>query len=228
VTERLAVRLWLPDQPGMLAAVATRIAAVHGNVLGLEVLERSGEVAVDELLVELPGEGGADGLYRALQTIEGAGVEEVRTVPAGAEERGLRVIAAALAILETANAAASLSALVGLAGDLFDVGWSAVVDLHTETYLHCAGDVPRLDWVLAFVSGARSASPEGGSSGSGVMAGEMDDAALAVCIGRQVPFRRREHREFEMLVRVTDRVCRPLRGDRIPPGWAAQSRFPGG
>ncbi len=225
--ERLAVRIWLPDEPGMLAAVATRIAGIRGNVVGLEVLERSGQVAVDELMVELPEEGQADQLCRALQAIDGAGIEEIRTVPEGTEERGLQVIAAAVSILETANASASLSALVGLAGDLFEVEWSTVVDLHTETFLQCTGDPPRLDWLLAFVSGARSATPELGSSSSGVMAGEMEEAGLALCIGRQVPFRRREHREFEMLVRVTDRMCRPLRGDRIPPGWGSQPRFLG-
>jgi hypothetical protein len=225
--ERLVVRLWLPDEPGMLAAVATRIAAIRGNVVGLEVLERSGEVAVDELVVELPEAGQSDELCRALQAIDGAGIEEVRIVPAGAEERGLQVISAALAILETANASASLAALVGLAGDLFEVEWSAVVDLHTETTIQSTGETPRLDWLLAFVAGARSAAPESGSSGSGVMAGEMEDAGLVLCIGRTVPFRRREHREFEMLVRVTDRMCRPLRGDRIPPGWGSTPRFVG-
>src|SRR6185437_5025174 len=231
--ERLAVRLWLPDEPGMLAAVASRISGIRGNVVGLEVLERSGTVAVDELMVELPvdtadGADGVDELCRALQGIDGAGIEQVRSVPAGTEERGVQVVAAAVAILETANPSASLSALVGLAGDLFEVEWSAVVDVATGTVLQCTGEPPKVDWLLAFVSGARNATPSGGSSGSGVMAGEMVDAGLALCIGRPVPFRRREHREFEMLVTVTDRMCRSVRGDRIPPGWGSPRRFPGG
>ncbi|HEY1733435.1 MAG TPA: hypothetical protein VGG23_03225, partial [Acidimicrobiales bacterium] len=138
--ERLVVRLWLPDEPGMLAAVATRVAAIRGNLIGLEVLERSGEVAVDELVVELPGAGQSDELCRALQAIDGAGIEEVRIVPPGAEERGLQVISAAVSILETANASASLAALVGLVGDLFEVEWSAVLDRHTETTIQSTGE----------------------------------------------------------------------------------------
>jgi hypothetical protein len=51
------------------------------------------------------------------------------------------------------------------------------------------------------------------------MAGELAEAGLSLCIGRTVAFRQREQRELEMLVRVADRMCRPLRGDRIPPGW---------
>lgn len=220
--ERLAVRIWLPDEPGMLAAVATRIAAIDGNVVGLEVLERSGDVAVDELMVELPEAGLADELCRQLGTIEGAGIEEVRLVPPGTEERGLQVIAAAVSILETANASASLAALVGLTSELFDVEWSALADLRSQTYLQCTGDVPGIDWLLAFVAGARSAAPDADTTGSGVMAGELTEAGLTLGIGRTVAFRRREHQELEMLVQVADRMCRPLRGDRIPPGWGSR------
>lgn len=227
MTERLSVRIWLPDEPGMLAAVATRIAAIRGNVVGLEVLERSGGVAVDELMVELPEMGLADKLCRQLRSIDGAGIEEVRVVPPDMEERGLQVIAAAVSILETANASASLAALVGLTGELFDAGWSALVDIGSETYVLCSGDVPGLAWLLAFVAGSRNAPGDAATSGSGVMAGELTDSGLVLCIGRAVPFRRREHRELDMLVRVADRMCRPLRGDRIPPGWGNPPSFLG-
>jgi len=217
--ERLSVRIWLPDEPGMLAAVATRIAAIRGNVVGLEVLERSGGVAVDELMVEMPDEGLAETLGRQLRTIEGAGIEEIRKVPPEMEERGLQVIAAAVSILETANASASLAALVGLAGDLFDAEWTALVDIRSETYVHCSGDVPGVAWLIAFVSGARNAPQDVATSASGVMSGELVESELILCIGRSVAFRGREHRELDMLVRVADRMCRPLRGDRVPPSW---------
>jgi ACT domain len=227
MTQRLAVRIWLPDRPGMLAAVATRIAGLEGNVIGLEVLERSGGVAVDELMVELPAEGLDRELSTRLQAIEGAGVEEVRIVPDDAEERGLQVIAAAISILETANATASLAALIGLVDELFDAEWSALVDLRTETCVDRQGDVPPVDWLLAFLAGARSAPAAGATSGSGVMSGELIDSGLALCIGRSVAFRGREHRELEMLVRVADRMCRPLRADRIPQSWVAGRQWPG-
>ncbi|HUA96037.1 MAG TPA: hypothetical protein VMB82_10990, partial [Acidimicrobiales bacterium] len=217
--ERLSVRIWLPDDPGMLAAVATRIAAIRGNVVGLEVLERSGGVAVDELMVEMPDEGLAETLGRQLRTIEGAGIEEIRKVPPEMEERGLQVIAAAVSILETANASASLAALVGLASDLFDAEWTALVDIRSETYVHCSGNVPGVAWLIAFVSGARNAPQDVATSASGVMAGELVESELILCIGRSVAFRGREHRELDMLVRVADRMCRPLRGDRVPPSW---------
>lgn len=219
--QRFAVRLWVPDRPGTLSAVAGAIAELGGNVVGLEVLERSDEVAVDELMVELAEPGSGETLGRRLQRIDGAGVEDVRRVPEGTEERGLQVIAASVAILETANPTASLAALMGRAGDLFDVEWSSLVDTRTRTCVRATGEPPAIDWLLAFLVGSRRAST---TSNSGVMAGELPDAGLALCIGRTVPFRGREQRELEMLARVADRMCRPLR-DRIPETWSARPGF---
>ena len=211
----------------MLAAVATRIAAMRANVVGLEVLERSGGVAVDELTVEMPETGSVVPLTRQLGTIDGACIEQVQPVPPDQEGRGLQVIAAAISILETANASASLSAVVGFAEDLFDAEWSALVDIRSRTYVHCTGDVPGVEWLLDLVAGAAGA-PAVDGAGRSVIAGELDESDLILSLGRTVPFRRREQRELDMLARVADRMCRPLRGDRIPASWGSSPRFPGG
>ena len=34
------VRIWLPDRPGALGAVASRIGAVRGDLIGVDILER--------------------------------------------------------------------------------------------------------------------------------------------------------------------------------------------
>lgn len=33
------IRAWLPDRPGALGAVASRIGAVRGDVIGIDILE---------------------------------------------------------------------------------------------------------------------------------------------------------------------------------------------
>jgi UTP:GlnB (protein PII) uridylyltransferase len=48
------MRIWLPDAPGVLGAVAAEIGAVDGNVVALEVLERDAGVAIDEFVVAPP------------------------------------------------------------------------------------------------------------------------------------------------------------------------------
>jgi UTP:GlnB (protein PII) uridylyltransferase len=50
----MAVRIWLPDQPGALAQVAGRIAGIGGDVVAIEILQRVNGVVLDEIVVELP------------------------------------------------------------------------------------------------------------------------------------------------------------------------------
>ncbi|MBA3304000.1 MAG: amino acid-binding protein, partial [Acidimicrobiia bacterium] len=52
--ETFVVRLWLPDRPGALGQVASRIGAVRGDVVGIDILERGAGRAIDELVVQLP------------------------------------------------------------------------------------------------------------------------------------------------------------------------------
>src|SRR5439155_291311 len=48
------MRVWLPDRPGALGAVASRIGAVRGDLVGIDILERGAGRAIDELVIELP------------------------------------------------------------------------------------------------------------------------------------------------------------------------------
>ena len=52
--ETVVVRLWLPDRPGALGQVASRIGAVRGEIVGIEILERGAGRAIDELVVDVP------------------------------------------------------------------------------------------------------------------------------------------------------------------------------
>ena len=108
------MRIWLPDGPGVLGAVAAEIGAVKGNVIGLEVLEREAGVAIDELVVELPDEAGAvDAVCRGVRNVPGVGVEEVTELFTEAPDREDTVLNAATAIVAAATADAAVAALTG-------------------------------------------------------------------------------------------------------------------
>src|SRR5918995_223890 len=49
------IRMWLPDRPGALGQVASRIGAARGDVVGIDILERENGQAVDELLGAIIG-----------------------------------------------------------------------------------------------------------------------------------------------------------------------------
>jgi len=206
------MRIWLPDDPGVLGAVAAEIGAVKGNVVGLEVLERGAGVAIDELVVELPDEPGAiDAVCRGIRAVPGAGVEEVKEILSAVEDREDTVLTAATAILQGATATAAMNALLGQLMPLFDLTWLALVDLTVETFLEVHGEVPPVQWVAAFAEGSRSgADPANDTTSSGVFIEAVPETSLTVCGGRPIAIRRRERNEIAMLVMVAARFIDAL------------------
>ena len=72
------IRVQLPDAPGMLGAVATALGGIGADILSVDVVERIGGVAVDDLVVELPGGRLPDVLITAAESIDGVIVDAVR------------------------------------------------------------------------------------------------------------------------------------------------------
>ncbi len=72
------LRLTLPDRPGALGAVATALGTVGGDILSLDVVERSAHRAVDDLVVDVQPGGLADTLVTAAVSVPGVQVESIR------------------------------------------------------------------------------------------------------------------------------------------------------
>jgi hypothetical protein len=214
------MRIWLPDAPGVLGAVAAEIGLRQGNVVGLEVLEREAGVAIDEFVVELPDDPEAvDAVCRGVRNVPGAGVEEVTVLAHTAPDREDAVLAATADIVGTATPAASLDALCGSLRSLFGLAWLAVADEGLAGFVEVRGDAPSPRWVAAFAEGARSgADPAGDTLRSGVFVEALPGTGLVVCGGRAAAIRRRERNEIGVLATVTSRFIRAL-GGTIDPGF---------
>lgn len=72
------LRLVVPDRPGILGAVATALGLAGIDIVSVDVLERGDGIAVDDIVVELPGDRVADGLITAVMTVPGVQVESLR------------------------------------------------------------------------------------------------------------------------------------------------------
>src|SRR3954447_7680060 len=86
---RLVVRVWLPDRPGALGLVASRIGAIGGDIVGIDVLERSEHVAVDEFSVVIASTDLIKLLLRGIEEFDGVSVEQGKHValfPAASRE----------------------------------------------------------------------------------------------------------------------------------------------
>jgi ACT domain-containing protein len=75
------VRIALPDRPGALGLVASRIGAVGGDIVAIHILERADGSAVDEFEIELGGEHLVELLRSEIHEVDGAAVVDITPVP---------------------------------------------------------------------------------------------------------------------------------------------------
>ena len=215
--ERFVVRVWLPDRPGALGAVASRIGAVRGDVVGIDILERGAGRAIDELLVELPDAGLVSLLLAEIGQVDGVDVEDVR--PAGAEIADPRLDALeTAAILVGAGTECDLMAsLVAHAGRNFAAEWAVVVDLDERALVASHGAPPPPGWLVAFVTGSQSSAVvSAGECGPDDVAwSALGGSGLALLLGRQGrPFRAKERHQLAALCRIAQYVLVNLGVDR--------------
>jgi len=201
------VRVWLPDRPGALGQVASRIGAVRGDVVGIEILERGAERAVDELMVALPDPGLVELLVNEITQVDGVDVEDVRPQRAERHDPGIAALDVAADVAEAANGRLGLLVLArGVAREL-DCDWVAVVDVPTSTVVHQEGEAPPVAWLLAFIEGARHLPEdhEGDTKPHDIAWVELARSHVALLAGRDGrPFRWRERRQVTLLGRIAD------------------------
>jgi len=203
----LVVRVWLPDRPGALGLVASRIGAIGGDIVGIDVLERSEHVAVDEFAVMLPDKDLVSLLVREIEEVDGASVEQWREVGTFPDPR-----LDALESVEHLSGAESrgelVQRLVDSVREEFAADWAVM--LHGDVALASSGtDIPDPSVLEALAAGT-AASPIVAAGDAG-----PDDLAVAplptgdvvLLVGRDGhPFRRRERRQLLALARIADRV----------------------
>jgi hypothetical protein len=205
----LLVRVWLPDRPGALGLVASRIGAIGGDIVGIDVLERSEHVAVDEFAVVLPGDapGLVKLLIREIEEVDGASVEESREVERFPNPT-VDALESVLAVCGAETTPDLFARLVARVQSEFVATW--VVALRGGECIATAGEgAPPVE--------ALEASAAGMSASPAVAAGDAgpDDLAVAtlprhdaiLVVGREThPFRRRERVQLLALARIADRV----------------------
>ena len=201
------VRVWLPDRPGALGAVASRIGAVRGDLVGIDILERGAGRAIDELVVDLPSEDLVPLLAAEIGQVDGVDVEDVRLAPESAHDPHLGALEAAAVLVEQYTVDGLYASLCRHARHNFDAEWSVLLDAGEQSVLGAAGDPPPPSWLSAFLDGARtSAAVAGADTGPDDVAwAGFPTADLALVLGRHGrPFRARERRQLVALSRIAD------------------------
>jgi uncharacterized UPF0146 family protein len=228
------IRVWLPDRPGALGQVASRIGAVRGDVVGIDILERDGGQAVDELVVELPDDEVIDLLVAEVRQVDGVAVEEVRPLADALHDPRLDALEAAAQLVGAHTVDELLSSVVTHARRVVGANWVAVASLGDErpggkSVLVADAEAPSGAWLEAYLAGSRHA---GGAKD--VVWAPLPSSGLALVLGRNdMAYRARERRQVAALARVVDTRLRELdRGtdpdDDAEPGRGAEPRDPFG
>lgn len=200
------LRVWLPDRPGALGAVASRIGGVKGDVTGIEILEHGGGRAVDDLVVSLPDESLVDLLVAEVREVDGVDVEEVVPLKRESFDPDLDALEAAAALVAIDDRDELIARLCRQMAIGTDATWSGVIDMDNAKTLASTGDMPPFEWVRAFVLGSRSSElvAAGHAGPDDVLSAPLGDWG-AVVVGRDGhPFRARERRRLTALARIVD------------------------
>ena len=210
------VRVWVPDRPGALGAVASRIGAVRGDLVGIDILERGAGRAIDELIVDLPDDGLVPLLIREVSAVDGVDVEDVRPATDWLADPRLDALETAAVLVEQDGVRPLIEALARHAFRDFQADWVAVIDLSSPTLpvtgpITTAGPVPETAWLTAFVEGSRASLSLAGASGEplggpdDVAWAELEAADLVIVLGRKGrPLRARERRQLAALARIAN------------------------
>jgi hypothetical protein len=209
------IRVWLADRPGALGILTTALGEAGADVIGINILERDGGRAVDELTVSVPDEVTGDELARALSRLEAVQVEDVRSIVDRLPYPGSDPLDVAVELGQQRTPEALVKTLVHGVASVFAGDWAAMLRAGDEgTRVVVAGAPPPVGWLRAFVSGA--SSQQAGRSGelrgpSDVAWAVLEHCDASVVVGRGgPPFRSRERHQLVQLGRIADVRWREL------------------
>ena len=202
--ETVVVRVWLPDRPGALGQVASRVGAVRGDVVGIEILERGGGNAIDELTVTLPEPGLIDLLISEIRQVDGVAVENVRVVAPGRPEGSIAVLGVVESIVR-ADPARRADVVVASTAALMDADWVLMVEAATGGTLAAVGDVPSAEWTMAFIAGTTHLGADHDTAPGDLAWAPLRDRGVVLACGRgdRVILARERH-ELQLLALICD------------------------
>jgi hypothetical protein len=206
-TRTLVLRLWLPDRPGALGLVASRIGAVRGDVLAIDILERGGGQVVDELVVSLPAGTPDELLIAEVGAVDDVAVESVREAPSDRPDPALALFELGAEVAEACagRTADPIEVLGRGIGSALEADWVVVIGPDGEQFRH--GSPPESRWLSAFFDGSRHL-PSGSNHGpADVLWARLPRSSMLIAAGRSSrAAHERERVRLQILARTVDHL----------------------
>jgi hypothetical protein len=199
----VVARIWLPDRPGALGQVASRIGAVRGDVLAIEILERGGGQVVDELTIRLGGDSLIPLLSSEVDAVDGVSVESIRPVDPDRADASLLALSIGAELARSPEGEV-LGVLCHGVHRVVEADWTVVI--RADEIVESIGEHPDRAWLLAYGAGsehldALDAGP------TDLVWSHLADAAVSVAAGRaDRPIHERERVRMSLLAHLADAI----------------------
>ncbi len=216
------IRVQLPDRPGALGAVASRIGSVGADVVSIDILQRSGGIVVDELGVVLAGDHLIKLLRDEILEVDGVSIESMRPVDGALPDRYAELLDVATELFLQTSSGRLADHLVVRVRQSLDAAFAVVLDCASHRVIASDGTLPDRDELSAVAR--RAVAPESASAGSGGVAAAsgsggapvtvsaaMVHADLVLVVGRSDPaLRAREMQWVSTMAQLADHGWREL------------------
>ncbi len=173
------IRVQLPDRPGALGAVASRIGSVGGDVISIDILEHEGGIVVDELGVGLAGDHLIGLLRDEILEVDGVVVESVRPVEGPLPDRHAELLGVATELMKQTSRAGLLERLVVRVRRSLTAESAVIFDVGATMVFTNDGDLPD-DERLRRVSDLAVASTSARAAADHMAAGSAGDLTVQV------------------------------------------------
>jgi hypothetical protein len=199
------VRVWMDDRPGALGAVASRVGAVRGDVIGIDIIDRGAGRAIDELVIDLPDADLVTLLLAQIGEVDGVDVENIRALDAPPADPSVLALEVARRVHGSESEDDQIAELVDGAMALLSCDWAAMVDKDAGRVVRATGDpLPADSWLCAFVAGATASGVAPDLSDVAVV--ELSGRSRALVVARsQSPLRGREQEVLAGLAALVER-----------------------
>lgn len=214
------LRVWLPDRPGALGVVASRLGDINGDVVGLEIIERGAGLAIDELTVSLPANVSISRVVKTISAEEGFEVEDIRPLEDTSYDPQLDMLAAAAQMLGVETRDDLAQELAEHVSRAVRTSWVCVVGKNGGV-LGSTGDRPNDHWLNSFISGSPSGAPntENSTVSIDTIWLPLPVASVTLVVGGDGAIRHRERQRLAALARIADTWFRRLKERADNTSW---------